>query len=127
MIRPLARIALVLALLFSVGGHWVVLQSLAWASMLVEHSQSGSLASAITKTFDGQHPCKLCKAVDAGSQDQPRSERKGPNLKLKIELFSEDVPMVVLVPSIRAIKFIAVHEVASRRAEQPLQQPPRAV
>lgn len=37
--------------------------------MLVSFSQKDGFATALEKTFDGKHPCKLCKAVDQARQD----------------------------------------------------------
>lgn len=59
----LARRAVVLALCLSVGLQWVVLQGIAWTGMMIKFSQQDSLAEAVSKTFDGEHPCPLCNAV----------------------------------------------------------------
>jgi len=67
----------VLLLIVSVGGHWAVLQGVAWATMLTRFSQTMSLAQAAGFTFDGRHPCALCKAVRQGQE----AERKEPKLK----------------------------------------------
>ena len=45
------------------GGQLGLLQAIGWASMLVSRTQSGSLASAVSTTFDGQHPCTICHFV----------------------------------------------------------------
>ena len=45
------------------GGQLGLLQAIGWASMLVSRSQSGSLATAVSTTFDGQHPCTICYFV----------------------------------------------------------------
>ncbi|MEI9894130.1 MAG: hypothetical protein WDN28_09645 [Chthoniobacter sp.] len=59
----LARHGLVVALFISLGGHWAVLQSIAWTCMFVEYSQESSVKEAVVKTFDGNHPCELCKSL----------------------------------------------------------------
>jgi len=38
--------------------------------MLVSYSQQDGLSAAIEKTFDGKHPCKICKVVKKGSADE---------------------------------------------------------
>jgi hypothetical protein len=59
---------LVVAMLaLTLGVQWTVLQSVAWVGMIVHYSCDGSLQQAMVKTFDGQHPCPLCKLVRAGS------------------------------------------------------------
>jgi hypothetical protein len=65
---------MVLALAGSIGLHWVALQSLAWTSMLADNLRHDSLAQAVTHTFDGQHPCCLCKAIAAGKKSEKKSE-----------------------------------------------------
>jgi hypothetical protein len=62
------------ALLHLGGGHWGVLQGIAWAKMLVEYSQADGLRDGIVKTFDGEHPCEMCKSISKGRE----SEKRGP-------------------------------------------------
>ena len=57
------------------GGHWLALQGVAWVTMLVNNSKEGSLVEAVGKTFDGAHPCSLCKAVASG-QDEEREQKE---------------------------------------------------
>jgi hypothetical protein len=64
---------LILLAMFSIaGGHWAVLQSMAWTGMLIEYSKGSDLGSAVSKTFGGKAPCKLCKAIEAGKQKETR-------------------------------------------------------
>lgn len=70
----LGHVLLILALLGATGGHWVVLQTIAWADMLATNLQTESLSDAITKTFDGKSPCKMCKQISAGKSAEKKSE-----------------------------------------------------
>jgi len=70
----LAKFVLVLALACSIGLHWAFFQSLAWTSMLADNLRHDSLAQAVTHTFDGQHPCPICKAIAAGKKSEKKSE-----------------------------------------------------
>ncbi|MBN8247379.1 MAG: hypothetical protein J0L84_08040 [Verrucomicrobia bacterium] len=63
--RSLRLISVVLVCL-SLGLHWAALQSVAWTTMVIERTCSGSFGDALVTTFDGQHPCKLCQVVQAG-------------------------------------------------------------
>jgi len=65
-----------LALASSIGLHWTVLQVVAWTGMIVSYSQEAPLGQAVAKTFDGQHPCKLCKQIAKGKQSEKKSEYK---------------------------------------------------
>jgi hypothetical protein len=87
----LAKFILVLALASSIGLHWVVLQSVAWTSMLADNLRHDSLVQAVSHTFDGQHPCCLCKAIQAGKKAEKKSEF-APNFKtLEFPLAEEEV------------------------------------
>jgi len=72
----LPRILIALALAGSIGLHWTLLQAVAWAGMIVTYSQEAPLGEAVVKTFDGHHPCTLCKQIARGKQSEKRSEYK---------------------------------------------------
>ena len=65
-----------LALASSIGLHWTFLQAVAWAGMIVSYSQEAPLGEAVAKTFDGQHPCTLCKQIAKGKQSEKKSDYK---------------------------------------------------
>lgn len=81
----LARILVLLAAVQILGGHWAVLQSVAWVKMVVDYSQSESVTVAIEKTFDGAHPCDLCKVVSKGRAAEQSSPLAKDVLKFKFE------------------------------------------
>ena len=62
------------ALACSIGLHWGFLQSLAWTTMLVDNLTTSSFSAAVQRTFDGKHPCALCKAVAQGKKSEKKSE-----------------------------------------------------
>ena len=65
---------LIVALLAATGTHWAVLQSVAWTAMFAGNLRTGSLADAVTHTFDGKHPCAICKAVADGKKSEKKNE-----------------------------------------------------
>jgi len=67
-----------LALACSIGLHWSFLQSIAWTSMLVSNLSTSSFSQAVQRTFDGKHPCSLCKVIASGKKSEKRSERIQP-------------------------------------------------
>jgi hypothetical protein len=87
---------LILALLGATGGHWVVLQTVAWTDMLAENLQTSSVTEAISKTFGGTHPCKLCKQISSGKQAEKKSE--SPLQIKKLEFVSERPAFVFVAP-----------------------------
>ncbi|MDE3098691.1 MAG: hypothetical protein KGJ88_04400 [Verrucomicrobiota bacterium] len=80
MSKRLGNVFLILALLFFTGGEWIVLQSVAWMGMVVSYSERAPLKEALTQTFDGRHPCCLCKAIAAAEKSG-----KKPQFSLRLQ------------------------------------------
>ncbi len=81
----------VIALLGS-GDSGAMLQLCAWAGMLPSYFvQTGSVQQALSQTFDGDHPCPMCKAVSA-LKEQEEKNQPAPNndrsLKIKLPQWS---------------------------------------
>ena len=114
----------VVALIISIGGHWTLLQSVAWMGMFVNNVRSCSLTEAFEKTFDGQHPCALCKVVAAGK----KSEQKQPltKLEVKIDFWFAPANCLVVAPPRTAYEF-SLADAFSSRVESPPTPPPRLV
>jgi len=62
--------------------HWIVLQSLAWTTMLIDYSKRAPLCRAIAQTFDGAHPCSLCHVVNKGKSSEKKSDLQSPTPKI---------------------------------------------
>jgi hypothetical protein len=69
-----SQILLTCALIALLGGHWAVLQSIAWTTMLADNLRESPLAVAVEKTFGGKHPCDLCKQISAGKKSEKKSQ-----------------------------------------------------
>jgi hypothetical protein len=120
-LSKISRWVLVFMLCMSLGFHWGLLQSVAWVGMMVNYSCQGSLKDAVVKTFDGQHPCPLCKLVREGKKNERKSEAQQ-NAK-KIDLFSGHA-LAFDFPPLPAPVFAALL-VAAGRTDTPLLPPPR--
>ena len=121
--QRLGKLAIVVVLVFSTGGHWLFLQSVAWVSMTLQLAQNNPLPVALEKTFDGRHPCNLCKAVAEGKKEERKQDtlQVKPKLELFFELKSAWVaPLLLPRP---AFTFVDVFQV---RFESPPTPPPRA-
>jgi hypothetical protein len=70
------RCITVLLLVLSLGLHWAVLQTIAWTGMIVSYSRNASLTEAVSKTFDGEHPCPMCKVIKKGLAEEKQQARK---------------------------------------------------
>ena len=116
------QVFIVLPLICAIGGHWAILQSVAWAGMAASYLQQVDFKHALLKTFDGRHPCKLCKAVQAGK----KCEQKQPLLKAETKL---DLCLPREVSRLNALHPFAQcrfdSQSAPLRAEAPPSPPPR--
>ncbi|NDA69127.1 MAG: hypothetical protein EBY09_21275, partial [Verrucomicrobia bacterium] len=81
--KRIAKAAVILAVALSVGLHWALLQSMAWTGMLVTYAQQTAFRDAVAKTFDGKHPCRLCKLVREGQQSEKEKESLLPLVKIE--------------------------------------------
>jgi hypothetical protein len=81
MVLRFSKVLCVVLLTLSLGMHWALLQSVAWVGMVVSYAQDESLPTALAKTFDGKHPCKICRAVAEGKRSERAPQTKGKELK----------------------------------------------
>jgi hypothetical protein len=126
MFPRLVKYLLVCALMFSIGGHWLVLQSVAWTTMFAANlSNHASASEALSQTFDGEHPCSLCQVVKAGKA----SEQKGklPSLTLKkFEYVSESARFIFIAPSFSSLAG-SRSELFTSHSSVPPVPPPRGI
>jgi hypothetical protein len=66
------KIFVVFALVAMLGLHWMLLQTVAWTTMLADNLCTHSVKEAVTETFDDKHPCCLCKAIAAGKKTEQK-------------------------------------------------------
>jgi len=120
----------VFALMVSIGGQWMLLQGVAWVGMAVSYSiEVGSVKEGLEKTFDGEHPCPLCKAVQKGGQEEgdPADPLTGRVVgKTKAELCSFEV-IRLFPPTSSRLAAVDVAMKAEERALAPDVPPPKAV
>ena len=78
MLPRLAKALTALTLACSIGMHWTLFQSVAWVGMVIQYSQDAPLTEALAKTFDGKHPCSLCKQIAKSKKSEQKSEFPSP-------------------------------------------------
>jgi len=123
--RPLLRLAqalLVLAAFCLVNGPDFLAQGVAWSTMIIDYSASDSVASAVVKTFDGEHPCRLCQRVDEHQGSQQKRVIESSLRKLHLccvmaEVFDLGAPVTA--------EFFTVSTQDVRLSFQPPVPPPR--
>jgi hypothetical protein len=116
------RCVVALALCLSVGGHWFCLQSVAWAGMVASYSQHRSLTQAIAQTFDGDHPCDLCKHITKARDTEKKQDRQ--TSTGKTDLFCT-TNQVFLPPPFVPFKYPNLISVSICGSQQPPSPPPR--
>jgi hypothetical protein len=123
MFRLIGRAAIVCALCFSIGGHWAALQSVAWAIMIVDYSRHVSLAEAVKQTFDGEHPCGLCKSIYAAKHQEKKQEAVPMTFKPDLICATRTV---ILRPRCTGFLFFELRTSAAIRSDSPPTPPPRS-
>jgi len=87
--QRLGKILVIAALVLTTGAHWMALQTVAWTSMLAANLTTGTFTEAVSDTFDGDHPCPLCKAIAAGKKSEQKKEFTSATLKLEFPPVAE--------------------------------------
>ncbi len=124
----LAQRGIVLVLCLALGLHWALLQGIAWTGMLLSFASEGSVIEAVEKTFDGQHPCELCKKVKEGAQDSEDGRQSAPqDDAAKGGLHAVLVSTATLLPPAgELLSFAPLCEVLISRKGMPEPPPPRS-
>ena len=122
MLVRFGKFFVIVALIATTGLHWAALQTLAWTTMLADNLCTHSVKEAVTETFDGKHPCCLCKAIAAGKQSEKKTEFSFQSQKLEFPLLKEN--FVLIAPSQFQL-LPQENSSAKSLAQKPLLQPPR--
>lgn len=117
-----AKWVIAFSLIITIGGPWAVLQSVAWLGMAITYSEDATLSEALVKTFDGRHPCQLCKIVTAGKQSEQKRASIQNDTKFDFWLGLENAS--VFAPTPFVVPLIPIDS-APLRAESPPTPPPR--
>jgi hypothetical protein len=79
----IGQVLMILALLAATGVNVILLQSVAWTTMLANNLRTTSLYQAVEHTFDGKHPCSLCRQIDRSRQAEKKAEFRAEWKKLE--------------------------------------------
>ena len=120
--KRIGHVLLIAAVLAVTGTHWFVLQSVAWTTMFAGNLRDGSFTEAMQKTFDGSHPCSLCRQIARGKQEEKKSETRVEWKKL--EFVFAPATFVFQTPAF-FWEIQPRHDPALTRAHAPLLPPPK--
>jgi len=123
MCKTVGKWLMVLSLCAALGLHWAALQSVAWVGMLINYSQSGSIGSAIEKTFDGRHPCPLCNAIRKGQEHGGKKQDYQFNRKIDMDCVRQ---AAALIPPVSDFSWMAFAASGVCFSKEPGVPPPRA-
>ena len=60
-----------------------MLQGVAWVKMLVTYSQTEGVQEGLKMTFDGEHPCEMCRMISQAKKQLPANpEAPAPDTKI---------------------------------------------
>jgi len=107
------------------GDQWVMMQSAAWATMLVSYLRTDSLPQAVTHTFDGNHPCPLCNAIAQSKKSEKKSEFM-PN-PTRLVFLPVEQERALAAPDRFQLVLVESSKFAQALAKPPMTPPPRAI
>lgn len=123
--RRVLKITFTAGLIAVIGIQWILLQSVAWTGMIIVYAQTATLREAVLKTFDGKHPCQLCKVVEKGKKAEQEKQSKRMR-SARLDFFCGHDPVMVAQPP--PFEFEILQTLHSRaRFETPIVPPPRFV
>ncbi len=120
--RKLGQVLMIVAVLSATGTHWLAFQSVAWTAMLAENLQDSSFERALQRTFDGKHPCCLCKEIAKDKQLEKKSDVQ--NELKKLDFSHSHFAFVFCAPS-HFYEVRSANNTALSLAEPPSLPPPK--
>ena len=128
MLFRFAKLLSIIACIHLAGGHWALLQTTAWVGMLADYSRSYGVEKAVSMTFDGDHPCKMCCKIAAAKKRESNPDLPAENPQ-KIAKKDPVVPLAkrktLRSPPFSLIRLQTVRLAANSRRETPPLPPPR--
>lgn len=118
----MGQIVLLLSLLSATGAQWLALQAVAWSAMLVDYTRHAPWTEAVAQTFDGKHPCALCKTIERGRGVEKKAEVGV--VVTKLDWFHEP-PAAWIMPRSEEGGWVELKLAGELRFEQPPLPPPR--
>lgn len=118
------RTLIVCLLGWSLGFQWFSLQAVAWGSMLVQRTVQSDWKDAVQTTFDGQHPCELCRVVQSAQAED--DDASGSLRVPQLEWISDGESTPGAEVRLRPVPVYATVSQGSQRGTRPPVPPPRS-
>jgi hypothetical protein len=120
--RRVALVCVLFAFLLNCGGHWYVLQGVAWVNMIRDYSQMVPLAQAVAMTISGKYPCPMCKAI---AEERQTENAKFCSFSKELKKISACDDVRVLEPTARPVTYFEALAEPRFRNDSPITPPPR--
>jgi hypothetical protein len=120
--QKLAHTFVLMTVALTIGLHWAVLQSVAWAGMFAAYSQENSISQSFRKTFSGEEPCRICDLVQEGRGAD--SDEKTFHKSVKLDFFNEAGREITVAPVNVEFSLEHLFPRAERLAYPPHSPPP---
>lgn len=105
-------------------GDALFVQSIAWTKMMFTFAQQGSLHFALKKTFDGKHPCKICREIKRKNARSPQLAASSVDAGLKF-LYKFSKTVFEFRSSEASAYLVSKFAYAKSLDYPPLRRPPR--
>jgi hypothetical protein len=122
--RRLTHFIVLAAFVFSLGGHWYLLQGIAWVNMVREYSQMVPFTTAVSMTLSGQYPCPICKAI---AEKKNSEQEKTIVLDKYDKKFCPPVAVAFTAPPVSDFTHATVTNSLRPWSEPPPTPPPRPI
>ena len=90
--------------------------------MMIQNAQQASFCEAVKRTFDGAHPCNLCKRISRAKGTEKKHDNQ---LTIKADLICV-VRQLALLPHFAPVDYFALVSSLVAAPQQPPSPPPRA-
>ena len=121
-LRFVSKTIATIAICSVIGLQWFGLQSVAWTTMMFSNARHVSFCEAVKRTFDGAHPCALCKQI---SKAKGTEKKENQSITAKGDLICV-VRQFALLPPFRPVVYSELKSFLIGNPQQPPAPPPRA-
>lgn len=121
MLSKLGKVVVIFSLVAALSAHWALLQTIAWTSMLANNLGTSSFRDAVVRTFDGYHPCPLCRAIAAAKKSEQKNQVAFGQQKLDFP--PVEGSLVLIAPS--RVEISSPNTFAASVLQKPPTPPPR--
>jgi hypothetical protein len=132
---PWLKRLFVVALILLMQGPAMLVQEVAWAKMLASYTQERGWKRGVVETFDGNHPCELCRKASRIRDDDEKKdpmERQNELMRFRYSWAEMVAATLMILPVVPEREMVALEAqwIAhgnGRGADAPVSPPPKRV